>query len=680
MFINYIPFLILSLINVNAYFEKKKSIPLILNITLMILTSFYFSIPGLIVICLYALYYYIKHNQDCSFKKLCKEALYFLLRLFLGVLLAGFFLLPEAYVILSGRSSSISITLTDFLPSLNLKYLMYGTYGVGLTAILWIGLIYNLFFTKKENRIMAIFLAIITCIPIFSLILNGGLYANGKCFIPFIPLYLLLIGDMLKSLKAKKLSPFLLIFLLLSLVLIKTNKEYMTFFIIDLIITFLSLYYFAKRHKYIFLIPIVIISFISFYETNKTDNLVSINEYQTILENQEYDIENYIDLDKTIYRTIDDLNESNNINFSKAKNDYRTTLYSSTSNPFYSNAFYNTFNNNDIYRNKFMLASTNNLFFERFMGVKYLLTNKEVPYGYYKIKDYKNGTLYENDNVFPIGFASSHILNTDEYNNLSFNSQLEAFQNNVVIDDNSSNAITDTVSKKIDLNYQIEEINNLTYEASETGYKINSSDKGNILLKLNDEIDDVLIIRFAIDNKPSCKSGDIAITINDVTNKLTCKTWKYYNGNETFDYVISSNDKIDSLDIQFIKGYYEISNIEVYEIPKSFFTNLPDMDTLEIDFNNTKGDYLTGNINVNADGYFIFTIPYDEGFEISVDGINTPYTIVNEAFIGFKIKQGEHTIKITYNSPWFKEGKIISLIALLLIICLAKYERKKLKL
>ena len=53
MFVNYMPFLILCLIGVNRYFKKRKSDLLIFNIFLMILTSYYYSVSGLICICLY---------------------------------------------------------------------------------------------------------------------------------------------------------------------------------------------------------------------------------------------------------------------------------------------------------------------------------------------------------------------------------------------------------------------------------------------------------------------------------------------------------------------------------------------------------------------------------------------------------------------------------------------------
>ena len=68
MFVSYMPFLILAFIGVISYFDKKKSTLLVVSIFFMILTSYYYSIPGMISICLYALYYYLKKEDKIKSK------------------------------------------------------------------------------------------------------------------------------------------------------------------------------------------------------------------------------------------------------------------------------------------------------------------------------------------------------------------------------------------------------------------------------------------------------------------------------------------------------------------------------------------------------------------------------------------------------------------------------------
>ena len=680
MFVNYMPFLLMALLGVIKYFEKHKSNLLIISIFLMILTSFYFSIPGLIVICLYGLYYFLKTNEKAKIKEILLAALKFILRIFLGVLLSCFFLLPIFYIIVNGRNTSnFSLTLSLFFPAINLEYLMYGTYGVGLTSILWITLIYNILFGKKEYRTLSILTFFITLFPFINTMLNGGLYANGKCFIPFLPLYILFIASTIENLEKKKIKWFYFITgIIISSIVLKTKFTYFCFFAFEVIITLLCFYFFQKKKNYYIFAPILIIAFIIFLITNQTDHLITTKEYKNIQEIKAFDYETHMDNDNSLYRFIDNQNSSNMINYSKAKNDYRTTSYSSTTNPYYTNTFYKTFNNNDIYRNKFMLSETNNLFFHRFMGIKYLVTDKFAPFGYKKIKDYNNSTLYQTDYIYPLGFSSSNILNKQEYNKLSFNEQLETFNNNVIIDGKSHNPNLKIQSEKINLNYKVENQENITYTLKKKHYLINSKKNGKLILKLEEEIQDKsLIIRFKMNKIPSCKNGDVAITINDITNKLTCGSWKYYNNNETFDFVLSSNQPINILEILFTTGTYDISDLEIYQIPNTFFQIKENITPLIIKNTYQKNSILNGEIHVKEDGYFLFSIPYDKGFEIIVDKKVQDYELTNEAFIGFSIKKGNHNITLKFHAPLLKLGKLISIFSFLITIILLFKEKRK---
>lgn len=683
MFVSYIPFLILALIGVCKYFDNKKSNLLVISIFLMILTSYYYSIPGIITICIYGMYYYLKKVKSINIKELLRTGILFLLRILLGILLASILLLPLIYIIMNGRSTtSVNIDLSLLKPSISLDYIMYGTYGIGLSSIFFISIIYHLLFSKKE-RIISIILLIIFSIPLFNYILNGFLYSNGKVFIPFLPLGIFLIASMINSITKDKISfkRLFIYVIVISILLIginNTNRYY--YFYIELVISLILLMIYYKKKNIYILLPIIVVSFINFYYNNINDSLISIDNYKSINSIKDYDLSYINSNTDSIYRFQDDLGSDNTINYSTALSDYRTTLYSSTNNYNYWSNYYNIFNNNDIYRNYFMLAQTDNLFFQRYMGIRYLLTNSNAPYGYKKVKDYNKGALYENDTVYSIGFSNSHLLNKSEYDNLSFSEKLEAYQNNIIIDGDSNNAKLDFTIDKIDLEYEVISVDKLTYEKDNNNYKIVSKNKGKIILKLKEELNNSsLIIRFKMNDIPSCKNGDTSIKINNVMNKLTCKSWKYYNNNETFDYVISSNDSISYLDIEFSKGNYDISDIEIYEIDNSFFDKNNDINQLVVDFDKTKGDYIVGNIDVSNDGYFTFTIPYDQGFNIYVDGKLVEYEQVNDMFIGFPISKGSHIIKLEFNAPFSDMGKIITAVSFICFISLIIYENKRIK-
>ncbi len=684
MFVNYMPFLVLALVGVIKYFEQKKSGLLVINIFFMILTSYYYSIPGLITICLYGLFYLIKMQKKWDWKVFLRDIFFFFTRILLGILLASILLFPLIYVILHGRLSSINqITTSLFYPDVSFDYLMYGTYGIGLTSILWIGLIYSIFFQKKEIKVPAILFGILITFPIFNYLLNGGLYFNGKVFIPFLPLILFFIAKTIKSIQNDKKSwKWLFIAVLTTsfvfLGFIK-NERYLYFYL-ELSISLILLFFYQKKKKNYYLYPIFISACIIAMINHFGEDFVTISDYQKQQSYYNYDVLNYINQNTDgMYRYQDDLSLANGMNFSYGKRDYRTTLYSSTSNYSYWSHYYDTFFNNDIYRNHFMLAQTNNLFFQKFLGIRYLLTDQEVPYGYQKIKDYQVGSLYENKNVYPIGFSSIHLLNENTYQQLSSLEQLEAFQNNIIVSGSNHQENLNFMGKEIDFlsNMILLSTSNLSYEKVDTGYQIISQNNGKILLQLKEPIQNHTIwIHFSMHDIPSCKNGDTSITINGIVNKLTCRTWRYYNHNETFDYVLSSNDKIEQLEIEFTKGTYDIRDIQIYEVPNSFFEE-KDITPLSVDYRKTKDNQISGTITQEEDGYFLFTIPYDQGFTVLVDGQKIELEKVNELFIGFPISAGMHQITLKFQAPYAQLGKMVTLISFICLGILTIVERKK---
>lgn len=666
MFINYMPFLINGLIGVNKYFEKNKSGLLIISIFLMILTSYYYSVCGIITILLYALYLYIKKCNKFNLKIILK----FLISILFAILLSAFFLFPIIYVILNGRGDgNFNLNFSSFLLHIRIKDVFYSPYSLGLTSLFFIGLIYNILFLKKENKIICLLLMLFISIPFINYLLNGGLYLNGKVFIPLLPLVLYFTGCMLENpiYVKTKIKRFVLALIFIILLIIGLKDVHYLYF--DITFTLILLFFYSKYQKFFYLFPIILLSLFVSYYNQLQDKYVSKKLYKEITFVKKYDIDKYIKQDFYRYNQI--INEGL-INYSYAKGDYNISSYSSTTNKNYYNSFYREFANNDEYRNKFILTESNNIFFNKFMGVRYILSDKPL-YGYKKLKKYKYGTLYENSNVYKIGYASSHLLSYDAYKTLSYIEKLEANINNIITKESKNSNLSFTYEK---LNVGLEKYGNLKYKFLNNHYYIESKDKGYMKFNILNSTDATIIIRFKMNKENSCKNGDTAIEINGVMNKLTCKSWKYKNNNKIFNYVISSNDIIKTLNINFKKGIYDISNIEIYKVDNSFFDK-KDVDELIISNKKNITDSINGKINVKNDGYFIFTIPYDKGFNIYVDSKKISYEKVNNSFIGFKIKKGKHNIALKYTSPYSNIGKAVSIISLVGYFVFRKFFYKK---
>ena len=116
--------------------------------------------------------------------------------------MAGILLIPTAYTLFIGREEGAAQagSLWDLLiPAFEPKWLMGSTYSLGLTFFALIALVFGCISRKKAQRGLAVTLILLLVIPIFTYVLNGTLYVRPKALIPFLPLYCLLIAQMIEE-------------------------------------------------------------------------------------------------------------------------------------------------------------------------------------------------------------------------------------------------------------------------------------------------------------------------------------------------------------------------------------------------------------------------------------------------------------------------------------------------
>lgn len=671
MFINYIPFLLLSLIGVDKYFDKNKRTLLIISIFLVIMSSYYYSVTSIICVILYALYRYIEINKKIKFTKFIKDGLKFIFLIIVGIMMSGVLILPSFYAILNGRPEiTEGVNIIDLLiPTIGINDILYNSYTIGVTSIFIIALIYS-FFTKNKNyKFLSIIFILIIFFPVIIYLLSGMMYVRGKVLIPFLPIAILLITLFIDKINTKKDKYINIVIILVSIieVIVHLKSKYYVF-ILDVILVLVSIFmYFKKKDKRYIMYPTCICAFICCLVNNYSDPLVTKEAVSLQHNPYNYNVLNPIlENDENIYRVSNDIMGIKNINRVINSNYYLSSIYSSLENPNYYN-FVNNIMENEMENNiSTAINSSKNLLYNTYMANKYMITDKNVPIGY---KNIDNSNVYVNENVLPIGYATTKVMSKDVFDKLDYPERVYAFVTNVIVGEKNGNKYEERV-KKEDLKYKFE-YKSLTVENKDNKYTIQSEEDGNIILKLDKSYKDkLLFITFDMEYSESCNVGDTSITINNVKNTLSCKEWTYHNKNYTFNYVISSNDEISELDIKFSKGKYVISNINLHSLDYSYIIDYVDsVDEFMIDKEKTKGDKVVGSINVSENGYFVLSIPYEEkGFTIYVDDKVTPYEKINDTFIGFEINEGFHNIKIIYTSPYLLEGMIISICGYMIFI------------
>lgn len=674
MFVNYMPFLIMSLMGVDIHLEKKRNTLLIISIFLMIMTSYYYSVCGLIVVAIYYLYSYLTINKQVKAKVFMKDAIKFIAVLIIPILLSAVLLVPTMYTLLQGRGSSeAAYSIKSLLtPNLKIHKTFCGTYGIGISMIGFIALLYLIFTKKKSNVITASIISIILFIPLFRYLLNGGLYLREKCFIPFLPLLSYFFAYLLKELFLNHINikKFIIFLFVIAIIILPFNIKEYCYLVLILFIILVYLYNKFKI-KYLVTVPIVLLSLITcITEALKEDN-VTIEQYKQIFNTQtETTLKEILQSDNSFYRSNNLDYPTKTVNKVYFDNYYTTNLYSSTYNKDYLNFIRNSFINSVADYNYFLFSANKNILFNSYMGVKYLYSSTELGLGYTKIAD----NLYQNELARPIIYSTSNTTNNLTYSKYSYPYNLEVLFQSVITEDESNTEITNAI-KEYPLEYTIISNEGVEITSNTEGFTITVENSGTIQLKLSTPIKNkLLFINLYGLKENSCSIGDsIEMTINNVSNILTCRTWIYKNKNDTFHYLI--NDPIiDTLNIELKRGTYNITNIEAYILDYdellTYNTKIEAMDITSI-----KNDTITGTININEDGYLVTSIPYDKGFTIKIDDEVIETLKVNEAFLGAKLEKGVHKVTITYKSPGLDIGIIISIMGIIFFIINLIYER-----
>lgn len=684
MFVDYLPFLVLGLIGTDKYFKDGSRSLLITSVFLIIMISYYYSVFSIGVLCIYALYKHIEKTDKITMKGILLEGLKYLVPIFIGILISSILLLPTIYVLKTGRGNLTNNF--DYIkllsPSFNLNAILYSNYTLGLTSIAVISLLYLFFSKRSEDKYLVYIILIIICIPIFIYLLNGMLYHRDKVLIPLIPLFGVIIGKFLSLVFDKKIIFFNLTILVIisicvSLLCMKENYSICFAFIADTVLVLLLIYFYLKGYtnKKMLSFVLLLVPIITLLVSNNCDKYLkgsffnkdegSVNrEIKEVLK-RESDIVRFNNLDNTL----------KNVNEVFIKNYNQDSLYSSVSNTLYKNFYIKTFHNALSYRNNLVLAQNNDILFQTFMGVKYIYSKSSIPTGYQKIS--KN--VYKNDNVLPMFYGTSSLTDEKIFDKLSYPYNIGTLLNSAVVENVSTKDVTNTI-KEINLDYEVLKKNNLDIEKKSNYIRIKSKPNGKLVLKLNRNLNkDILIVSFKLKHTPSCSKGDASIKINNVVNILTCKEWMYKNNNKVFNYVISSNDDINKLNIEFNKNTYDITDIKVYELKSNDLVGIKeDLSKFIVDKDSSKDERITGYINMKSDGYFITSIPFDKGFKVYIDDKKVKTEIVNKAFLGFKLEKGGHHIRIEYKSPLFREGVVLSILGIILFVIVFIYDRYKL--
>lgn len=266
-------------------------------------------------------------------------------------------------------------------------------------------------------------------------------------------------------------------------------------------------------------------------------------------------------------------------------------------------------------------------------NVKYVISNKLLPesslFNFYYGND--GEFLYENKYTLPVGFMVDSNIQTDwntatPYNGIEMQNEF------------------------IKLNTGIEDVFEQIYEfRTDTEVTVEPYNDAHM---------------YAVIRNVNCDS--VSVTIN---GKLYSYTG-LKNGNHIIDmgYIRTEDNVTLAADTSMNAIVYAMDTdkfIRAYNILSSGGLKVTEHSETTIN----------GTVDTAKDGIMFFSIPYDAGWTIKVDGKKVPTFAIKDAVLGINLTAGQHTIEMSYHPVNMISGIMITIACILILAAITAFNR-----
>ncbi len=721
----YLPLIILGMDEID---EKNFSIIFVIMIALSAISHIYFLYINVIFCIIYFLVSCFVYNNKINFYILFKKISNYILNGLLGIGLAAFVFLPTVYVLLnSNRTSSIIASdslfyysknwiaqILAYIPSPMTSYNQpnYEFYiGVIPLALLCICSTSKCDKEYLKWRIIATILFIFMLFPFFAYVFCGfNNISNRWTYIWTFSLSYISCQAIDKENYKQNKNPLLYILLfvfLLSIALHINNSNIFNIYTITGVLcttVFFILYYadfkilnsnnqFIKKGLIIITVffSIVIYNYLLFNPNygNYIQEFADIDQCKILFSKIEYPI---IDTDDTLYRIEFQNNKRNNLGLSYL-NEYSSTGFYSNTTQYNISDFLRYINNSGFEENIINYDMDSRTQLMELLSVKYYIKDNgepyNIPYGYSLFSKNEQYTVYTNDYYNPFVFSYNKCISRDKLNGMDSVEKEEVMMSAAIIEDNNSISNKEFFTSNIDLSNIYEYDFDISYNGikyvSENLYYVEypgATIVFNINNNTNKSTENYLLINNMKINKNGIAHWNIAVssTYEDKTinNNFAVLSEKNNYNPQVNNYTINlgySDSPLDNVTITFpVSGMFSFDTFEIKS--RSFIDyneKIKKLQSFNISEFKMEDNNISFNISNPKNNIVMLSVPYTKGWELYIDDKKADTFPVNIAFMGFNIDEGFHTVKLQYNIPFFKAGKIVSISSLIILFILCMY-------
>ena len=311
-----------------------------------------------------------------------------------------------------------------------------------------------------------------------------------------------------------------------------------------------------------------------------------------------------------------------------------------------------------------------------------------VPYKYEKRLEKYGYDVYEQANTWPLGYTYDTYVTEEQLDPLNGVEKEEAMMKNAVLEkemEGYEKAELQLTGTK--LKYEVAELEDAQFEDG----KIRAEKKGaRVVLKVEGMERAETYVGFRdLHGEGNTGHGKVSVkgTAEGVgTRKDAITAMESYSrrGRESSDFMLNlgyHDQPVEQIELKFgEKGTYTFDELYIWGQPLETYEEASEERQESALRNEVIGnDHITGEIDLDKKKILCLSIPYSEGWRVSVDDEEQELLKVNYMYCGVEVPAGEHQIVMQYHTPGMKAGSVISLGGLAGFLFAAYWERKKKK-
>ncbi|MGX7130898.1 YfhO family protein [Enterococcus songbeiensis] len=310
----------------------------------------------------------------------------------------------------------------------------------------------------------------------------------------------------------------------------------------------------------------------------------------------------------------------------------------------------------------------NTLLMDSFLGIKYNLSKTPInKYGFTETARSKDYQLYENENALPLAFlANPDAAKVPQPSNDNLTSQTNLI--------NGLADLQQTYFQFWPLTISETDNTTVTYDGM---YTIFTEEKGNLAKEVTWKVAVPAHSQAYLSLYPQdfaqLESSTATITVNGEQRKSQINiTGQYYD----LGYYEQATE------IEFTASFYGTQKVG-FQNPQVVTLNTEAyqsaMDQIKeqgVNLNVGKRS-AEGQVTTKEEQLLVTTIPYEKGWQATVDGKKVPVSAFQDAFVSLTLPKGKHTIRLSYLPQGFLPGVLLFFSCLLLFFLFDYFYRKQ---